>query len=215
MRTIYLVIIFICAAITWSFAHGGKKHKKDSVRQDTSIVTTDTVSHDHHHNDNGHASEKPLKADLHDFPSLHPLIVHFAIVLIIIAAVLQVLNLIFLKKEFTWIVTGLIVIGFNTAVLASTKFHPHTHGLSEHAEAVLGLHDQYADWTLYLAGLGGGLQIVNLFLFKGKRWAIGLVAVVMIAASYCIIHAGHYGAQLVHIEGVGPQGKFLETDHHH
>jgi hypothetical protein len=42
-----------------------------------------------------------------------------------------------------------------------------------------------------------------------------LVAVILIATAYAITHAGHYGAQLVHIEGVGPQGKYLETEDHH
>lgn len=213
MRTLFLFVFFVFTAITWSYAHGGKKHKKDSVKQDTTVVKTDSTTHNH--SDEGHSFEKPLSADLDDFPSVHPLIVHFAIVLIVIAAVLQVVNLIFLKKDFAWVVTGLIVIGFTTAVLASTKFHPHTHDLSEHAKAVLSLHDQYARWTLYVTGLAGALQIINLFLFKRKRWAFGVVAIAMLSATYCIIHAGHYGAQLVHIEGVGPQGKFLEIEHHH
>jgi hypothetical protein len=36
----------------------------------------------------------------------------------------------------------------------------------------------------------------------------------MLSAAFCVIRAGHLGAQLVHIEGVGPQGKFLDPDDH-
>lgn len=210
---ILLALIFTCVGLL--HAHGGKKHKKDSVRQDSSIVKSDSVPHDHDHGGQDHHAEKPVKAELEDFPSLHPLIVHFAIVLILVAALLQLINAWFLKKEFSWIITGMIVIGFNAALLASTKFHPHTHDLSEHAKLVLAQHDLYAEWTLYLAGIACAFQILNLFAFRQKRWAAGIVSISMIAASYCIVHAGHYGAQLVHIEGVGPQGKFLETEHHH
>lgn len=215
MKTFLILVALILASVALSHAHGGKKHKKDSVKQDASIVKSDSAQHHHTHEDQDHQLDKPVKAELDDFPSLHPLIVHFAIVMLIIAAILQAINLVFVKHEFAWVVTGLVAIAFITALLASTKFHPHTHDLSPHAKEVLRMHDQYADWTLSLAGVAGGLQILNLFLFRTKRWALGIVAIVMIAASYCIIHAGHYGAQLVHIEGVGPQGKFLETEHHH
>lgn len=59
------------------------------------------------------------------------------------------------------------------------------------------------------------LQIANLFVFKTKRWAMAVVAVVLTMSAYAVLHVGHYGAQLVHIEGIGPQGKYLEMEHHH
>lgn len=215
MKKLVILVALILTCVGLSHAHGGKKHKKDSVKQDSSIVKSDSAGHDHSHADQEHHNDKPVKADLDDFPSLHPLIVHFAIVLILVAALLQLINIWFLKKEFSWIITGMMAIGFSAALLASTKYHPHTHGLSEHAKLVLAQHDRYADCTLYLAGIAGLLQLINLFVFQQKRWAACIISISMVAASYCIVHAGHYGAQLVHIEGVGPQGKFLETEHHH
>jgi uncharacterized membrane protein len=215
MRALYILIILMFATVTLSHAHGGKKHKKDSLPQDSSNVKVDSAEHDHQHSNETDDKNEPVNADLDDFPSLHPLIVHFAIVLIVIATFLQIINVWLMKREFAWVITGCIVIGFNTALVASTKLHPHTAGLSEHAKLVLQQHDLYADWTLYLAGLAGTLQIINLFVFKQKRWAVAVVSIAMIAATYCVIHAGHYGAQLVHIEGVGPQGKFLEQHHEH
>ena len=44
---------------------------------------------------------------------------------------------------------------------------------------------------------------------------MAIVAVVLLSAAYDVPQAGHYGAQLVHIEGVGPQGDFLELEHEH
>lgn len=214
MKTNPVILTFGLLLIAFiAFSHGGKKHGKDTVKRD-SVVIADSTAHGQHHHDHNKKPQE-VTADLDDFPSIHPLIVHFAIVLIIVAALLQLINIAVLKREFVWIITGLIFIGFNAAALASTKFHPHTHGLSEQAKQVLALHDKYADWTLYLTGLAGALQIFNLFVFKQNRGAVITIAMAMVAASYCVIHAGHYGAQLVHVEGVGPQGKFLETDHHH
>lgn len=92
--------------------------------------------------------------------------------------------------------------------------HPHTAGLTTHAQLVLDQHDLYADWTIYLAGVGLVVQLLNQFLLNGRRWSVLVVALVLTGAAYCVAMAGHYGAQLVHIEGVGPQGKYLDTGHH-
>ncbi|WP_460881068.1 hypothetical protein [Pontibacter rugosus] len=80
---------------------------------------------------------------------------------------------------------------------------------------VLDQHDLYADWTIYLGGIGLVSQLLSQFLFKGKRWSVLVVAFVLTGTAYAVAMAGHYGAQLVHIEGVGPQGKYLDTGHHH
>lgn len=157
--------------------------------------------------------ESKLTADLSDFPTLHPLIVHFAIVLILVAAGLQLLNFYLMKKEISWIVAGILLGGVLAAWLAANNFHPHTTGLSEHVKQVLAQHDKWADWTINAGIVAVILQIINLFVFKGKRWAAGVIAVVLIVSAYSVSRAGHYGSQLVHIEGIGPQGKFLEMEH--
>lgn len=218
MKTLLTCGILLLITVSISFAHGGKKHKKDSVKTADSIaITKQHVSGDtvHHHDDGMAHDEKKVTADLDDFPSIHPLIVHFAIVLIIIAAAIQVVNIFVIKLEISWIVTGILFVGVLTAWLASKNFHPHTHGISEHAKLVLAQHDRWADWTINLGIVAFILQAVNLFVFSRKRWALAVVAFVMVGSAYCVAHAGHYGAQLVHIEGIGPQGKYLEMEHHH
>ncbi|MBX2956312.1 MAG: hypothetical protein KF846_09155 [Cyclobacteriaceae bacterium] len=218
MKTILLSTVILLLSLSVALAHGGKKHKKDSVKTADSIamakqhVVGDTV---HHHDEGMAHDEKKVTADLEDFPSIHPLIVHFAIALIIIAAAIQLVNVFMMKREISWIVTGILFAGVLTAWLASKNFHPHTHGISEHAKLVLEQHDLWADWTINLGIIAFILQALNLFLFSGKRWALAVVALVMASSAYCVAHAGHYGAQLVHIEGIGPQGKFLEMEHHH
>ncbi len=130
-----------------------------------------------------------------------------------IAAAMQFVNILFQNKVLNWSVTIMVLLGFVTAYASTHWSHPHTDGLTEHAELVLAQHDKYADYTIYLSGLGLVAQLLSLFIFKGKRWSIAVAAVILIGAGYAVAMAGHYGAQLVHIEGVGPQGKYLEQHH--
>ena len=212
-----LIFIFACLLLSFiAFSHGGKKHKKDSTKApvDSTVnahIQGDTV---HHHDEGMKVDKSKVTADLDDFPTLHPLIVHFAIVLILVAAGMQLLNLYFMKREISWIITGILLIGVFAAWFASKNFHPHTHGISEHAQLVLDQHDKWADRTIYSAIIALLLQVVNLFLFKGKRWAAAVIAIVLAVSAYSVSRAGHYGSQLVHIEGIGPQGKYLEMEQH-
>lgn len=225
-------------ATTFTMAHGGKKHKKDSTTQTDSAkrehaehVQGDTI---HLHEEGMKSDESKVSADLDDFPSLHPLIVHFAIALIIVAAALQLLNSFLIRKELAWIVGGILFVGCAAAWLASTKYHPHTHGISNHAKLVLEQHDKWADWTNRTALVALIMQIAYLIFISLKLNTIEMVAkespiriarykriasitisVVLLVSAYSVFHAGHYGAQLVHIEGVGPQGKYLEMEHKH
>jgi uncharacterized membrane protein len=214
-------IIFTMAllfVLTGAMAHDGKKHKKDSTKTADSIamaqqhVTGDTT---HHHDEGMKVNDSKVTADLDDFPTLHPLIVHFAIVLILVAAGMQFVNLYFMKKEIAWIITAILFAGVLAAWLAGKNFHPHTHGISEHAQLVLDQHDKWADWTINSGIVALLLQLINLFAFKERRWAASVIAIVLAISAYSVSRAGHYGSQLVHIEGIGPQGKFLEMEHNH
>lgn len=218
MKTILICMVVLIASTTLVLAHGGKKHKKDSVKTaDSLAMVQQHTSGDttHHHDEGMRVDQSKVTADLNDFPSLHPLIVHFAIVLIIVAAGIQLLNLYFMKKEISWIVTAILFAGVLAAWLAGKNFHPHTHGITEHAKMVLDQHDKWADWTINSGIVAVILQIINLFVFTGKRWAAAVVGVILIVSAYSVSRAGHYGAQLVHIEGIGPQGKYLEMEHEH
>ncbi len=210
-----MALLFV---LTGAMAHDGKKHKKDSTKTADSIamaqqhVTGDTT---HHHDEGMKVNDSKVTADLDDFPTLHPLIVHFAIVLILVAAGMQFVNLYFMKKEIAWIITTILFVGVLAAWFAAKNFHPHTHGISEHAQLVLDQHDKWADWTINSGIVALLLQIINLFTFKERRWAASVIAIVLAISAYSVSRAGHYGSQLVHIEGIGPQGKFLEMEHNH
>ncbi|PRY13794.1 hypothetical protein CLV24_105164 [Pontibacter ummariensis] len=212
-----LLMLLMCLFHTKPLqAHGGAKHGKaaqtedKAQKPDTSAV--ERVAPDEHA---AHV-EEPATAHARpeDFPNKHPLVVHFPIVLLLIAAAVQLCNVLFLRRELDWMTTVATLIGFSTAYYVTNIDHPHAVGLTAHARLVLDQHDRFAVWTVYLSGVGLGAQLLNQFLFKGRRWSVAVVALVLAGAAYSVAMAGHYGAQLVHIEGVGPQGKYLETDHH-
>ena len=216
-----LCILFF---LGFSLVSGHDDEIHDSIKQETSESLIEKIdSEDGHESKPQHFSEesthpyaeKKVTADLEDFPNLHPLLVHFAIVLIIIGALIQVLHLILLKKEIAWFAFFLVLGGVVTAYLVGIAFHPHTEGLTAHAKLVMEQHDYWAEWTINLGIVGTVLQGINLFVWQKKRWAIALVTLVLLGAAYSVAQAGHYGAQLVHIEGVGPEVNYLETTNSH
>lgn len=150
-----------------------------------------------------------------DFPNLHPLVVHFPIVLILLAAALQAVLVFKDWPPVRWITLVVMAGGFAGALAASTVFHAEPMGLGPRAAAVFAAHEKYASYTLWLSGITLLLRGVGDF-FKIQRRAYEiLVLVFALAAAGVLSVAGHRGAQLVYVEGVGPQGRLLDKNHGH
>lgn len=159
-------------------------------------------------------------ATLSEFPSLHPLVVHFPIVLLILAALTQLVGLFTLKRELGWVTLALVTLGLVGAYVSGSYVHPHTtDDISPRAALWLEEHEEYAAYTLWLALAGTGLKAASLFLLRGRWWAEVAVLLVLGGSAGAVSLAAHHGAQLVHLEGIGPQGKYLELHghggHHH
>ncbi len=188
-----------------------------TVRVDTMSEEIDVIKYDKY----------SVSTDMSDLPTLHPLIVHFAISLIIVGAFLQLLNVFLFKKDLAWVVFLLISAGFITAIISDNNFQPQTLGLARRAAIVVNMHEIWAQWTIRTAFLALILQIIHLFItrfdkvimspsgntkptdFKRSRLVMTLIAVILLTSAFSVIRAGHLGSQLVHIEGTGPQGRFL------
>ncbi|WP_416441684.1 DUF2231 domain-containing protein [Leeuwenhoekiella sp. A16] len=152
------------------------------------------------------------EASLDEFPNLHPLVVHFPIVLLLLAVVLQLIQLFTMNRTIDWVVLLTVGAGFIGAYVAGNFVHPHTEGLTETAKKVLEQHDKYAMWAMWSSAAAALFKLVSLFWFKQKRWFEILVFLVLAFSGYSVGWAGHYGSQLVYIEGVGPQGNYLGNE---
>ena len=150
-----------------------------------------------------------------DFPNLHPLVVHFPIVLILLGAALQAVLVFKDWPPVRWITLGIMAGGFAGALAASTVFHAMPMGLSPQVAEVFSAHEQYASYALWLSGITLLLGGVGEFFQLRRRAFDILVLVAALAAAGCVSVAGHHGAQLVYIAGVGPQGRLVMKGHHH
>ncbi len=214
-----LIHILFCAAMLLSVsqtasAHEAEKHEKKELREvesDTIAQSADTLVA----NEQSEPMHPPVvDATWKDFPSVHPLIVHFPIVFLLLAFFAQLAAIFFWKRELSLITLILLVAGFLGAYVAGNLFHPHTNELNELARQVLEKHERYADLALWLSGIGSLLKIVSHFFLNRKIWAEAAVVLLLIGAAWSVSIAGHYGATLVHLHGVGPQGAHLEMSGH-
>lgn len=221
MKNNILLTIFLTigVAFTVSAHKGHNPQKADTAKMDTTIVEAGTRTEmpagtEHHleEENSAHHEEVMAKAEFSDFPTLHPLVVHFPIVLLILAALSQLLGLFILRKPLSWVTLVLVALGFLGAWIASRFVHPHTEQLSEYAAWVLEQHEKFADLTLWGSLAAFVLKIVSHFFLNRIIWIEVLIVLVLGISAYTVSSAGHFGAQLTHIEGVGPQGHFLEME---
>ena len=150
-----------------------------------------------------------------DFPNLHPLVVHFPIVLILLSVVLQAVLLFRDYYQIKWGALFIMGAAFLGAVLASYVFHAHTGQLNTNASSIYERHENYAFYTVWLSGLTFLLQGLGLFYKLHQRSFAALVFVSALLSAVFVSIAGHQGAKLVYVEGVGPQGKHLMKGHSH
>jgi|GEM_PF-5535985 len=143
------------------------------------------------------------------FPSLHPLIIHFPVVLINLAFPLYLIAFIYNKEQVRVVAAACAVGGFIGALTAAYIMHPVTVDLSENATRVLAIHDFYAYLTVYVSGFSALVTcLVCLKKFQKKVFEI-FVTLALLSSIATVTVTGHYGAMLTHIYGVGPQGFFL------
>jgi len=205
---------------TLAFAHGGEEHKKEQ-QQDTVVSGNEDVNH--HETDVNvveqhisHQHPENTMASLSDFPSLHPLIVHFPIVLLLLAFLLQTTSLFVFNESLSWVTIIILALGLTGAIVAGKYVHPHTtNEISERAALVLAEHERFASFTIWFSGIALLFKIISQFFLKKKLVVEIIIALILLGAAISVGIAGHHGADLVHIEGIGPQGKFLETNHNH
>jgi uncharacterized membrane protein len=152
---------------------------------------------------------------LSDFPSLHPLIVHFPIVLILLAVVFQGAVTWGNWQQIRWATLFIMGAAFFAALAASTVFHAMpSDDAPKEAMEMFEMHETFASYTLWMSGITFLLRCIGEFfkIFRRPYEILVLVSAVITATFLSI--AGHHGARLTHIAGVGPMGRYLMKDHH-
>lgn len=211
-RNILLLALISVMTFAPAFAHGDE-HKTNSNTSNSSASTnanTSGAANAAEPGSNAAAEHEPVT----EFPNLHPLIVHFPIVILIVAAVIQIAGLFVFGREFGWLVVILTAIGAITAYLSSSVFHPHTTGLSESAARLLTEHEFYADITLWTAIAAAVMKSASQIFLDRKWWSEAATTIVLLGSAAAVAWTGHHGGELVHKEGVGPKGAFLESHDH-
>lgn len=146
------------------------------------------------------------------FPNYHPMIVHFPIVFLLLAAGMQWAGFFVKSRGLHVTVLVLAALGYATAYFAAAWRHPHIEpeAVSAAAKAVFEEHQKFARWSVWLGGAGAALKGLELY-FKRRRLVFAvLVALVLNGSAAAVSISGHHGAEMVHKHGIGPKGDFLE-----
>jgi uncharacterized membrane protein len=200
---IFAILLFtVCAGRL--LAHGNNKHPSPAPQAANTASSTPAAPVE------AKTEQVPMNM-VEDFPNYHPLVVHFPIVLLIFAAVFQVLSFFVYRKEFSFATLILLLIGTISVWLSSNTFHAHPMNLPEHVSEMYATHELMAKYTWWLALAALAAKGISHFFNSRKWWSEAVVLILLVGASITVSIAGHHGAQLVHMGGVGPQGKYLEA----
>jgi uncharacterized membrane protein len=149
-----------------------------------------------------------------DFPSLHPLAVHFPIVLILLAAALQAVLVWKDLKQIKWVTLVIVGGAFISSLAASTIFHAEPSANAPKAALkIFEQHEKYAQLTLWMSGITFLLKSIGVFFKINRRSFEIIVLIAAIIAAIFLSIAGHHGAKLTHVAGVGPMGRYLMEGH--
>lgn len=194
--------------------HGEKNEEQTEVAD--SSETTTINEHEHEIQEAAAPFSTNPKPGISEFPSKHPMIVHFPIVLLLLAFLTQLASFFFWKNELSLITLILLFGGALGAYIASNFAHPHTTELNEVAAQILTLHEDYAAYAKWSSIVALVLKAISHFYLKRKLRGEILIALILAGSAYTVGQAGHYGAALTHLHGIGVKGEFLEnTTHSH
>ncbi|MEO5569504.1 MAG: DUF2231 domain-containing protein [Bacteroidia bacterium] len=176
-------------------------------------------AHQHHHANDSLKMSAAMQQEMAEhqqmeavnaFPNFHPLIIHFPIVLLLMALVFQLISFFYFKKEFSIVTLILLALGVISTWLASNPLHAMPGDLTGKAKEIFETHEQMADLTWWLSLVALIIKIVSHFFFNRKLFMESAVALLLVGSAITVSIAGHHGAMLVHMEGIGPMGKYLD-----
>jgi len=145
------------------------------------------------------------------FPTLHPLVVHFPVVLLPVATLFFAVGMLFRSRSVQDAGVVLALLGLGGALLAAEVFHPDTvKSLPALVQDTLRRHEIFADLTVGGAAAASACGALRWISGPLRRAFNVLTLAALLATTVTVAAAGDYGATLAYIHGVGPQGHYLE-----
>lgn len=138
---------------------------------------------------------------LSDFPSLHPMVVHFPIVMLALAPLFQTVGLLTQRND--WFIASSVLLfgGIGAALVASHVFHAEPLGASDAVRLVFERHEAFANYTLWAATSAAICKLPRLIGYE-RRWLEIVALVVIVGCLVLVSITGHLGAELTHIHHV-------------
>ena len=198
-----LIWLIFAHVFLYSVAYGLASAHEASPQPEQIIVAAEHVM----------PETRPSNLAPREFPTFHPLIVHFPIALILAALPFYLLGVI--RRQLVLRQSGIVLAaaGLFGGILAGYVFHPHTTGLNVEAATVLSNHDLFATLTLYVAAIAVALGALTCTKHIHNVSLQATVSALLLLSTITVSLAGHYGAMLVHLYGVGPEGHYLVIEH--
>ena len=211
-KTIFVFLVALIASIGGvAYAHHYEK-SADAASQVDHPLKTDSSAHSDSAMEHKMAEHEVMES-IEAFPNYHPLVIHFPIVLLLMATLFQILSFFVFKREFSFATLILLFLGVVSAWLASNTFHADPGALPANVQAVFDVHEQMASYTYWFSLIALIIKTPSHFFLKRKWWVESIVMVLLIASAITVSIAGHHGAMLVHMHGIGPLGHHLEAEH--
>jgi len=140
-------------------------------------------------------------------PNVHPLVIHFPIALLFVAALVDAIALV-VREKYPWVQTssvGLYALGALGAAVAFLTGRDASDSVDLPAEALTTL-NAHADWALYLvwfAGLYALVRVVALRFDRDQRLIVHLpLAVLGLVGLVLVQQTAERGGQMVYQHGV-------------
>jgi uncharacterized membrane protein len=143
---------------------------------------------------------------LKEFPNLHPLFVHFPIVLLLLALLTQLVVLFYPKNsQLKWLTFFFLLTGcIGTFIAIQTAVHI-SGDADDKAIEIFETHQRFGNLTFWFSLAATIIRFATLKWFK-RKWLEIIVTAVIITTSVLLTITAHHGAKLVHIYDVGPKG---------
>lgn len=140
---------------------------------------------------------------------LHPALVHFPIVLILLGAAVAVVAVVVRRGHLPWLAAGLLVLGAVGALVATKTGEEAAESVGQinpNGEQILDEHEEWAEFARNLSLVAAILALAAAGIGRFPRPArvvASLAAVAALTAAYGVVEAGHYGGRLVYKYGAG------------